>query len=86
MSDVAVRAVNLGKIYRIGERQAYQTIRDVIANGARSGLRRASHPVRTRAGSVASSDDEWVCVLDDVCPGVADGCSKGRSRETRRAI
>ena len=66
MSDVAVRAVELGKIYRIGERQAYQTIRDVIANGARSGLRRASQPVRTRAGGVASRDDQWVWVLDDV--------------------
>jgi len=77
MADVAVRAVELGKRYRIGERQPYQTIRDVIANGARSGLRRASQPVRTRAGGVASRDDQWVWVLDDVSFELNEGEALG---------
>ncbi len=34
MSDVVIRVDNLGKRYRIGERERYQTLRDVLARAA----------------------------------------------------
>ncbi|MDQ3849119.1 MAG: ABC transporter ATP-binding protein [Actinomycetota bacterium] len=77
MSDVAVRAVELGKIYRIGERQPYRTIRDVIAAGARARLRRLS-PVRHRSpGSGRATDREWIWALDDVSFELGEGEALG---------
>lgn len=30
MSDLAIRAENLGKLYRIGKRERYRTLRDTL--------------------------------------------------------
>jgi lipopolysaccharide transport system ATP-binding protein len=38
--DTAVRATGLGKVYRIGERQGYRTLREVIATRTQGSLRR----------------------------------------------
>ena len=32
MSDIAIRVENLGKLYRIGQRERYYTLRDSFAN------------------------------------------------------
>ncbi len=72
MTDVALRAVELGKKYRIGERQTYQTIRDVIAAAARTRLRRLS----TRSGP-RSSTEEWIWALDDVSFELGEGEALG---------
>ncbi len=54
MSDVVVRAENLGKEYRIGPRQRYRTLRDTVAESATAPFRwlrrRKSH---ASAGSTA---------------------------------
>ena len=40
MSDIAIRVENLSKQYRIGERESYKTLRDVIADAAAAPFRR----------------------------------------------
>jgi len=32
MSDVVIRVENLGKLYRIGERERYLALRDILTN------------------------------------------------------
>jgi lipopolysaccharide transport system ATP-binding protein len=39
MSDIAIRVEGLSKQYRIGDRQAYRTVRDSIASGVRAPIR-----------------------------------------------
>ena len=40
MSDIAIRVENLSKQYRIGERESYKTLRDVIADSAATPFRK----------------------------------------------
>ena len=51
MSDVAIRAENLGKLYRIGERERYLALRDVLA-------RTLSSPARLFGKKTASSKSD----------------------------
>ena len=45
MSDVALRAIGLGKMYQIGgEREQYRTLRDTLAHAAKRPLERIRHP------------------------------------------
>ncbi len=73
MTNVAIRAVELGKIYRIGERQSYGTIRDVIAAATRTRLRRLSQLRRAAPTVEPSTDDEWIWALDGVSFELAEG-------------
>ena len=76
MADVAIRAVDLGKIYRLGERQSYQTIRDVIAAATRTRLRRLSSR-GAAPRSRRAPDDEWIWALDDVSFELREGEALG---------
>jgi lipopolysaccharide transport system ATP-binding protein len=40
MSDIAIRAENLGKRYRLGQREPYKTLRDVVTNAFTAPFRR----------------------------------------------
>ena len=40
MSDIAIRVDNLGKLYRIGPRQRYRTLRDTLTDALVSPFRR----------------------------------------------
>ena len=40
MTDIAIRAENLGKLYRIGSRQRYRTLRDTLTEVMHAPLRR----------------------------------------------
>src|SRR5579863_4475109 len=43
MTDIAIRVEGIGKLYRVGERESYQHLRDVLANAfraSRNGKRR----------------------------------------------
>src|SRR6267378_5548620 len=40
MSDIAIRCEGLSKRYRIGERESYKALRDVITDGVASPFRR----------------------------------------------
>src|SRR5262249_45009398 len=47
MSDIAVRVENLGKLYRLGEKQErYRTLRDTLAQAASAPLRRMRAAMR----------------------------------------
>ncbi|MBA2358095.1 MAG: ABC transporter ATP-binding protein [Actinobacteria bacterium] len=63
MSELAIRAEGLRKRYRLGQRAGYQTLRDALASGAASMLR------RERSAQVR--DELWALdgVSFDVAPG-----------------
>src|SRR5450756_963603 len=45
MSDISLRTVGLGKMYRIGgERESYRTLRDALVQTAKRPLERIRHP------------------------------------------
>jgi len=56
MSDIALRTVGLGKMYRIGgEREAYGTLRDTLVRAAKRPLERLRHP----GAATHTSDELW---------------------------
>lgn len=56
MSDIALRTVSLGKMYRIGgERQAYRTLRDTLVQAAKRPIERIRHP----GAATHRSQDLW---------------------------
>jgi lipopolysaccharide transport system ATP-binding protein len=56
MSDVALRTVGLGKMYRIGaERERYRTLRDTIVQTAKRPVERLRHP----GAATYVSEDLW---------------------------
>ncbi len=56
MTDIAVRTLNLGKMYRIGEeRLPYRTIRESFVNLAKRPLERLRHP----GAATSKSADLW---------------------------
>ena len=64
MSDVAVRAENLSKLYRIGERDRYFTLRDTIMNFVRRPLARFSDNDNGVSSSSLAESTIWA--LKDV--------------------
>jgi len=73
MSDIAIRCEGLSKRYRIGERESYKALRDVIADAAASPFRRlrsalhngsatsnGSHSVLTRHSSLRTNDSPLI--------------------------
>ena len=56
MSDVVLRTVGLGKMYRIGgEREAYRTLRDTLVQAAKRPIERIRHP----GAATHASEDLW---------------------------
>ena len=46
MSDIAVRTIGLGKMYRIGgEREKYRTLRDTMVQAAKRPIERIRRPL-----------------------------------------
>lgn len=69
MSDIAVRTEGLGKHYRIGERQRYLALRDVLAETAKSPLRL----FRTGSSKSSGNGTGHVWALKDVSFEVREG-------------
>ena len=67
MSDAAIQVENLGKRYRIGQRERYLTLRDVLANALKAPLRLFER----RAGDVGRPSHIWA--LKDVNFDVREG-------------
>jgi lipopolysaccharide transport system ATP-binding protein len=68
MSDVVLRTVALGKMYRIGgERQAYRTLRDTLMQAAKRPIERIRHP------GAATHTSEALWALKDVNLEVRQG-------------
>ncbi len=67
MSDAAIQVENLGKRYRIGQRERYLTLRDVLANALKAPLRLFER----RAGDAGQPSHIWA--LKDVNFDVREG-------------
>lgn len=62
MSDVAIQVDGLGKRYRIGRRESYQTLRDSLADFISTPFRR----ITSSADSLFSSESDYIWALRDV--------------------
>ena len=60
-ADVSIRVENLGKLYRIGEREPYKTLRDSLARSSRRVLSKG----RQRSGN-SEEDAQYIWALKDV--------------------
>jgi hypothetical protein len=58
MSDIAIRCEGLSKRYRIGERESYKALRDVITDGVASPFRKLRSALRN--GSANSNGSHSV--------------------------
>lgn len=76
MSDVAVHVDHLGKRYRIGQREAYTTLRDMLSQATSASLQRLGaalrwHSRNGKARSMAVDDHIWA--LRDVSLEIKQG-------------
>jgi lipopolysaccharide transport system ATP-binding protein len=67
MRDIAIRVENLGKKYRIGERERYKALRDVLTQMMTAPFRRLTHR------SSAPGDPQFLWALKDVSFEVKQG-------------
>ncbi len=54
MTDTAIRVEGIGKLYRVGERESYQQLRDVLARRLPRSRNRPSTAPRTPSGPSAT--------------------------------
>src|ERR1700731_2263748 len=66
MNDIAIRCEGLAKQYRIGERESYRAIRDVIANSFASPLRRLRSALRHSPNGSVSREKPNIWALTGV--------------------
>ena len=78
MSDIALRTVGLGKMYRIGgEREQYRTLRDTLVQAAKRPIERIRHP----GAATHTSEELWA--LKDIDLEVKHGEALGHHRPQR---
>ncbi|MEM2615866.1 MAG: ABC transporter ATP-binding protein, partial [Thermoplasmatales archaeon] len=67
MSDVAIRVENLSKRYKLGPREPYKALRDVISGGVVGAFRRLSSLFNShRAIDLPRSDNQYIWALKNV--------------------
>jgi lipopolysaccharide transport system ATP-binding protein len=66
MTDVAIRCEGLAKQYRIGERESYKALRDVIADAFASPFRRLRSALRHSSNGSAGTEKPNIWALKDV--------------------
>jgi lipopolysaccharide transport system ATP-binding protein len=69
VTDVAIRAEGLGKIYRVGERQAYGTLRETLVSVARAPIRGA----KRRLSGAPRAEQDWMWALRDLSFELEEG-------------
>lgn len=69
MTDIAIRCENLGKRYRIGQRESYKALRDVLTDAASAPFRR----LRKSRNSQSEIDNSEFWALKDVSFDVRHG-------------
>jgi lipopolysaccharide transport system ATP-binding protein len=71
MSDIAIRVEHLSKRYRLGEREAYKSLREVVA-------RMAAKPLEKLQGKAnARANPEYIWALEDVSFEIRQGEAVG---------
>jgi lipopolysaccharide transport system ATP-binding protein len=76
MRRTAIVAESLGKLYRLGRRERYQTLRDVVAEAFTTSIRRTSRLVNQSPGTAPQQDEHdrpTVWALRDVSFGLEQG-------------
>ncbi len=73
MTPVVIRGEKLGKRYRLGQREQYTALRDVLARGLRSPLRLLGVSANGASRSAANGRREYVWALKDVTFDVREG-------------
>ena len=66
MTELAIRCEGLAKQYRIGERESYKTLRDVITDAFASPFRRLRSAVRHSSNGRARNEKSQIWALQDV--------------------
>jgi lipopolysaccharide transport system ATP-binding protein len=66
MTDVAIRCKGLAKQYRIGERESYKALRDVITDAFSSPFRRFRSALRHSSNGSAATEKPNIWALNDV--------------------
>jgi lipopolysaccharide transport system ATP-binding protein len=66
MTDVAIRCEGLAKQYRIGERESYRALRDVITDAFASPFRRFRSALRRSSNGSANAEKPSIWALNDV--------------------
>lgn len=66
MTDLAIRCEGLAKQYRIGERESYKALRDVITDAFASPFRRLRSALRHSSNGRAGSENHNIWALKDV--------------------
>ena len=73
MSDIAIRAENLGKRYRIGQIAPYKTIREAVTNVASAPFRMATSAFRRQKSADLSPSGNTIWALKDASFEVKQG-------------
>src|SRR5215510_6754034 len=77
MSDIAIRCEGLSKHYRIGERDSYKALRDVIADAVARPFRRLSSAISNGNGALTPNSKfqtpNSIWALDEVSFAVKHG-------------
>jgi lipopolysaccharide transport system ATP-binding protein len=73
MTDVAIRCEGLAKQYRIGERESYKALRDVITDVFASPFRRFRSALRHSSNGTASAEKANIWALNDVSFEIKSG-------------
>jgi len=73
MSDIAIRAENLSKLYRLGQFVSYNTLRESLVNAFRTSFRRHRAAVANPAYEPQNPDSEYIWALKDVSFEVKQG-------------
>ncbi len=73
MSDVVIRAENLGKRYRIGERERYLALRDLLARAASAPARLFTPRKPSSSNSDHNGDNSHIWALRDVSFDIRQG-------------
>jgi lipopolysaccharide transport system ATP-binding protein len=66
MSDVAIRCEGIAKQYRIGERERYKALRDVITDAVAAPFRRVRSALRQSSNGKSNSEEDRFWALKDV--------------------
>ena len=74
MSDIAVRAESLGKLYRIGIREPYKALRDTVTDAIYAPFRAVASALNGQRSAVTSqSSDNYIWALKDVSFEIKQG-------------